>query len=289
MTDLVTAAAAAPTSAGVYFFLGEARDLLYIGKAANLRRRLQQHAKEVPSARERRRTAIYAEVRDVRWEILADEESAAAREADLIVALQPPLNASLVDNGRWTYLVVTPVDDTCEFAIIEDPAGTPSTARVYGCFPHLGKGLSSAPGIACSDGLTALLRLLWATGGGGAYPRAISGPSPPFKASVPLATARRPALHRLLAGTGSRLLDDLSSGIQHAEPYLRPALLRDLAAARRFWTHGPVALRKLRLRHGLPPRPISREELEEALREEVRGVLGDFHLAPARVRRRPHL
>lgn len=284
---LLEAAGSAPTCPGVYFFLDGDRRLLYVGKAVNLRRRLQQHAKELPSdARSK-----YARVRSVAWEELPDDDAACAREADLIVALQPAQNASIAGSATWTYLLVAPgTADDCRFSLIGgNPPATVGPGERYGCFPHLGKGQTSRPGIACSDGLTALLRLLWATGPRSArpYPRSISGPSPPFDVTVAVAPSARPALRRFLGGTSARLLDDLAAIIdEDVEPYLRPALARDLGLARAFFDHGPAALRRLRLRHGLARGPIPRSRIEDLLRMEVAAAIGPFELAEGGSERR---
>ena len=271
---LVEAASTAPTGAGVYVFLDDQRRLLYVGKAVNLRRRLQQHAKELPGAAGRSK---YARVGFVAWEELADDDAACAREADLIVALQPAQNAAIAGTARWTYLVVAHGDDgDTRFSLASgDP---PPAGRVYGCFPHLGKGQSSKPGIACSDGFTAFLRLLWATGPAGAagapYPRSISGTAPPFDVTVPVDPARGPALHRFLSGTSAKLLGELGAAIEGVEPYLRPALARDLALARAFSDHGPAALRRFRLRHRLPAGPVSRATFTSLLHAELVSAVG---------------
>ncbi|MEX0874092.1 MAG: nucleotide excision repair endonuclease [Actinomycetota bacterium] len=62
---LVARAHEAPTRPGVYFFLGPNSELLYVGKATNLRRRLLDHAH-----------ASATDVRDVRWMECADEREA---------------------------------------------------------------------------------------------------------------------------------------------------------------------------------------------------------------------
>src|SRR5437588_2752041 len=99
-TPLAEAATNAPHSSGVYFFLDRRNGLLYVGTAKDLRRRLQQHANA-------RRDALYRRVAAVRWEELPDEDTAAAREADLIVALQPTYNASIAGDGKWAYINVS--------------------------------------------------------------------------------------------------------------------------------------------------------------------------------------
>src|SRR5438067_9014728 len=141
-TPLADAAANAAHSAGVYFFLDRRNSVLYIGMAKDLRRRLQQHA-NAP------RDALYRRITGVRWQELSDEDAAAAREADLIVALQPPHNASIAGDGKWAYIHVTPLPRTARvrFAVSKQLEAPPGT-RVYGCFPHLGAGVGSLPGIA---------------------------------------------------------------------------------------------------------------------------------------------
>jgi predicted GIY-YIG superfamily endonuclease len=287
VSALVEAAAAAPTTPGVYLFLGAGRELLYVGKAGNLRRRLQQHAKADPHPGEVRRLRTYGDVRDVVWEETPTESAAAAREADLIVALRPRGNASIVDGGRWTYVVVTPAaGGRTTFVLTPDRPSGGGGRRVYGCFPHLGKGVAAAPAIACSDGFAALLRLLWATGEAGPgdhYPRRIAGPSPPFECATVVRPGWAPGLHRLLAGTGRSLLAALGDAVEtDVESHLRPALRRDLDLAAGFATAGPVALRDLRRRHGLPPRALTREEIVDLLGAEVRAAFGDVRFSTGR-------
>ena len=270
------AAARAPTSAGVYFFLGAHSELLYVGKAAHLHTRLAQHAHAKPGAG-RRLAVLYQRVADVRWEVLPDEEAAATREADVIVALRPPFNASIAGDGRWNYVVVEPEGDGLRFDLTGDAVVTTS-GRAHGCFPHLGRGVSSRPAIACSDGYTALLRLLWATSCGRRdhVPTRITRAAPDTF-TTPVPTDLRPPLHAFLSGTTDRLLAGLGST---AAPHLAPALGRDRTAAAAFFRHGPRALRRLRLRHREPRGPWSRARIEAVLAAELREAIGDFTLPP---------
>ena len=66
----------------------------------------------------------------------------------------------------------------------------------YGCFPHLGRGVGSLPAIACSDGYTALLRLLWAASNDPAssYPSRVTRSAPDrfqVGVEVPICTRSR--------------------------------------------------------------------------------------------------
>jgi predicted GIY-YIG superfamily endonuclease len=159
-TPLTDSAARAPAQPGVYFFAGADDTLLYVGKAANLRRRLADHARSQPRALGLRESARLGAVCTIRWEICADEEAALLREADLIVMLRPPFNASHTEQDPHRYLgVATDSSGLTSFDLLAAP-GNPG--QVYGCFPHLAKGAFSHAAKRTKAGYTALLRLLWA-------------------------------------------------------------------------------------------------------------------------------
>ncbi len=258
----------------MYVFLDRERVIVYVGKAANLRRRLRDHA-----AAGGPRAAL---VDDVRWESCDSADAAAAREADLIVALRPLTNRSLTTDGRWVYLARHDLPGAVRLSLVA--AADPGADRCYGCFPHLGTGVSSPPAIACSEGYAALVRLLWAAGErdpSARYPAVTTGPSPPTDVTVPCDRDVGPGLHTLLAGTRATVLDRLASRAEERRPSLMlPALRRDREAAAGFFAHGPRALRALRLRHGVPARPLSRSAIEALLLADLRAAVGDDVMPP---------
>lgn len=274
LTELAAAAAAAPDLPGVYYLLGGRTDLLYVGKAVSLRRRLYQHARASPSGG--RLAVLYERVAEVRWEVLASEKGAAAREADLIVGLQPPFNADSLHAGRWNYIVPEQVGDTrLRFTLTPEPPGS----MAYGCFPHLGRGVALRPAVECSDGYTALLRLLWAAVAEPAarVPGRVSRSTPDsFTVAVPAST--RPHLHAFLSGRSNRLLDVLASAYAGQDAYLHPGLQRDNAAAAAMFASGPRALRELRLRYGRRAGPMSRATIEDLLALDAHRAVGEFTL-----------
>ena len=267
-------AAEAPQAPGVYFFLGEQSNLLYVGKAGNLKKRLQQHALVKPNE-EGWISGRYKQVREVRWQELPNEDAAATLEADLIVALQLPFNSN-GNRGCWAYINVRPVDDEkLHFGLSLEPAVKGS--RVYGCFPHLGKGVSLRPAVACSDGYTALLRLLWAASGEGTHIPTRITRSAPNSFEVQGSQSLRPSLHDLLSGTSSRLIRELADRSAGRDTYMQVGLARDQKLARGFYKYGPKALRTFRLRHsrrGL----LTREMIVDFLNEELRQAIGDFRV-----------
>lgn len=282
-SPLPTAAGRAPDRPGIYALLDADTELLYVGKAGSLRRRLWQHARAKPGAGGDRLDVLYERVAEVRWEELPDEPAAAAREADLIVGLRPTFNAgSHLDQSIWNYLVVGSGsgDDWLRFRLERSRSvGSRTPARLYGCFPHLGRGVGSPPGVACSDGYVALLRLLWAASDTGSrnMPSRITRAAPDdFETAVDPSTL--PALHAFLSGTSDRLLDRLESAYAFRDDYLKPGLARDRELAEAFYAHGPVALRALRLRHGRPAGPMSRPIIERLLATDLRQAIGEFRL-----------
>jgi predicted GIY-YIG superfamily endonuclease len=266
---LRAAAANAPREPGIYLFLDEGNEILYVGKATNLRQRLRQHATTEPSGSQLDRR--YGLVRRVVWEPAADEEAAVWREAELIFALRPPFNANtglratdpIAKDAPAPYIVVHEEAGLVSFTL--EPS-VPPAGRAYGCFPHLGKGVASRLGIACSDGYTALLRLLWAASGDGTHmPTAITKSAPPsYKVAPPAGD-----LHRFLSGTSPRLADELLHAAAHRPAFMQPALRRDKDAVLRFYAAGPQLVRTHRLRHHLRTRVLDPTTYRTLLREEI--------------------
>jgi hypothetical protein len=259
----------APASPGVYFFLGRSGELLYVGKARNIRKRLQQHS-QVKPLQSGWMNPRYELVSQVRWEVTDDEDSASAREADLIVALRPAYNAH-VDEGRWAYIALERTSDRIRFNLSSQQGKR--SQRTYGCFPHLGKGVSLFPGIACSDGYTALLRLLWAASGDGSHVPSRLSRSAPVTFAVNVEAKHLASLDRFLKGREVSLLDELRADWVKRDAYMLPALHKDHEAAGRFFRYGPAALRRLRLRHHMGAGPISRPQIEGMLRTELESLL----------------
>jgi hypothetical protein len=142
-------------------------------------------------------------------------------------------------------------------------------------FQHLGAGVGSLPGIACSDGYCAFLRLLWAASGDDEhFPGRITRGSPPETFDVSVVPSMTASLHSFLSGTSRRLLIELALDARRRDAYMQAGLARDRALAEGFFEYGARALRTLRLRHGLPPGPMSRSRIERLLGDEVSDLIG---------------
>src|SRR5437016_7983464 len=65
----------APASPGVYLMSGEGERLLYVGKAKNLRQRLNSYRHVQPERASRKLVRLIHEVRAVVWEVCACQDS----------------------------------------------------------------------------------------------------------------------------------------------------------------------------------------------------------------------
>lgn len=89
----------APTSPGVYVLRDAAGQVLYVGKAVNLRRRLRAH---FAAKRWRGLKAPLARVTDVDWHVVGSELEALLREAQLIAELKPLVNVQVGEPALTT-------------------------------------------------------------------------------------------------------------------------------------------------------------------------------------------
>jgi DNA polymerase-3 subunit epsilon len=91
-----------PDGPGVYRLLRSNGDVLYVGKAKSLRKRVASHFGKQRGATERA-LEMLTQVSDVGYEATATALEAALLETELIKALAPPYNVQLVrgDRGAW--------------------------------------------------------------------------------------------------------------------------------------------------------------------------------------------
>jgi DNA polymerase-3 subunit epsilon len=92
----------APTRPGVYLFLGRQGQVLYVGRARDLRARLRSYFRS-----ERQRPAVEAAVaaaESIEWRVTGSELEAALEELRLIRELRPPGNARVSRPERQVWL-----------------------------------------------------------------------------------------------------------------------------------------------------------------------------------------
>lgn len=95
-----------PQRPGVYRFFDDKRRVLYVGKAKNLRARLQSYFAPVDSLHERTRRMVLS-ASDVDWTIVKTEFEALQLEYTWIKEFNPPFNVRFKDDKSYPYLAVS--------------------------------------------------------------------------------------------------------------------------------------------------------------------------------------
>ncbi|MDY5153081.1 excinuclease ABC subunit C [Actinobaculum suis] len=99
-----------PTDPGVYRFLdGEGR-VLYVGKAKNLRNRLQNYFQPPENLIPRIRKMVFTATRVV-WVVVGSEVEALTLEYTWIKQFEPPFNVMFRDNKSYPYVAVSMADE----------------------------------------------------------------------------------------------------------------------------------------------------------------------------------
>ncbi|HJP83925.1 MAG TPA: excinuclease ABC subunit UvrC [Fimbriimonadaceae bacterium] len=95
-----------PAKPGCYIYRNEKSEVLYVGKAINLRNRVRSYFQE--STRHGIRIArLVTNVRDIEWIVVDSEVEALVLECNLIKEHRPPFNVRLRDDKSYPYITIT--------------------------------------------------------------------------------------------------------------------------------------------------------------------------------------
>lgn len=124
----------APTSPGVYRMLSESGDVLYVGKAKNVQKRLASYARPTGHVvRIARMIAMTANVEIVSTET---ETEALLLEANLIKQLRPRFNVLLRDDKSFPYILIT--GDHWAPQLVKHRGAQTRPGRYFGPFASVG-------------------------------------------------------------------------------------------------------------------------------------------------------
>ena len=124
-----------PTGPGLYFMKGPKDEVLYIGKAKNLRSRVAsyfQPASDIMESRGPKIVEMLNKVQTVDYIETETEVDAMLKEARLIKDIQPAYNSDLLDDKTFPYLEITTGDDFPGVYITRKPRAKGS--RLFGPF-----------------------------------------------------------------------------------------------------------------------------------------------------------
>ncbi len=125
----------APTSPGVYRMLNAANDVLYVGKAKNVRKRLASYAR-VTALQPARIMRMIAATVTVEIISTSTETEALLLEANLIKQLRPRFNVQLRDDKSFPYILIT--GDHWAPQILKHRGAQSRPGRYFGPFASAG-------------------------------------------------------------------------------------------------------------------------------------------------------
>ncbi len=125
----------APTSPGVYRMLNAASDVLYVGKAKNVKKRLSSYAR-VNAPQPARILRMIAATANVEIVSTTTETEALLLEANLIKQLRPRFNVQLRDDKSFPYILIT--GDHWAPQILKHRGAQSRAGRYFGPFASAG-------------------------------------------------------------------------------------------------------------------------------------------------------
>lgn len=108
---------AIPTQPGVYTMRNAHGEVIYVGKARNLRQRLRSYRVANPERLSRRHLRLLREVVRIDFDLCPTEAAALAREAELLLQFKPRFNRAGVWPGKPRYLAWRFVDQALELTL----------------------------------------------------------------------------------------------------------------------------------------------------------------------------
>src|SRR5215813_10534683 len=104
--DLLQKIRTIPTEPGVYLYKNTEGDVIYVGKAKNLRSRVSSYFHE-GRVEDAKTDTLVREATDVEYIVVANEKEALALENNLIKQKKPRFNILLRDDKTYPYVKLT--------------------------------------------------------------------------------------------------------------------------------------------------------------------------------------
>ena len=120
-----------PQDSGVYFMKDKQDNILYIGKAKNLRKRVKSYF-NASVKHSHRISLMVQQIADIEFIVTDTEAEALALEANLIKKNQPHFNVLLKDDKKYPYICITWSEDYPRIFITRKRRLTNKNDRYYG-------------------------------------------------------------------------------------------------------------------------------------------------------------
>ena len=265
-----------PENPGVYWMLGNQGEVLYIGKAKNLKNRLKSYQRAKPDQVSRKVLRLVYLLSEIRWEQVSSEKEALLRENALLREHRPPFN--VMNTSPESYLFLGFAQTSTGFYLsLSNPSwkkrSWPPVQEVF--WKENGGGISEGKELELygafkgrgmiQSGYAALLRLLWLVFSYQSaerfeFPSILMRRRVPdhyqidFREGVDPKTGVQISrlIRRFLKGTSIKLLERLSQvllEVQDIPPFFYSSIQADLEFLKEFFQYGPARNRKLRRFH----------------------------------------
>ena len=256
-----------PKTPGVYFMRSERSEILYVGKATNLRSRVSSYKRAKPGKVGRNIIKLLPQVASITWEEHESEQRAFERELAIIRALVPRYN--IADAWEEDYFFVGLRHNKrgeIEFRLTSSEEVQDERFEMHGCYPQRR---------LLKQGYAALLRLIYAGTRTGAarfsFPAKLARPSPAYRYTLKLEHSLKwkNLISSFLHGQDSRLLHHLMDALLGSDmipEYARPALQRDLDMLKGFAEACLASRRTLAIESG---KVVSHKSLRKAIRDSL--------------------
>ena len=131
--DLQTKLENLPTSPGVYLMKNDQGEIIYVGKAINLRNRVRSYFRELKPDQAKTK-ALVKHIADLEYIIADNELEALVLECNLIKKYRPKYNINLKDDKTYPFLKITNEDYP---QVLVTRRVLKDGARYYGPYPSV--------------------------------------------------------------------------------------------------------------------------------------------------------
>ncbi len=229
VTNVPVLLANLPSEPGVYRMLDEKGTVLYVGKAANLKKRVASYFRK--QVNHSKTQILVSQIADIEVSITRSETEALLLESNLIKALQPKYNVLMRDDKSYPFIHITDHADFPRIEIIRSKK-KPVNGQFFGPYP------SAA---AVRETMNLILKIFKLRNCSDSFYLARSRPclqyqikrcSAPCTAYVSKAAYQQAILDttRFLQGKNHQMMDELSARMQQAVAKLafeEAAVIRD--------------------------------------------------------------
>jgi len=243
--------------------LGEQRQVLYVGKAKDLKTRLMSYPRANPNSASRKILRMLHFVRSIQFESVENEAAALLRENALLRKHRPPFNTLNVNPENYFFVRLKQSGNKVELAI--SPRGPehdlPKGVEYFGAFRNRR---------ALEEGFRALLRMLWLAHG--EVPTRFEYPVRLVKErghagfAFQLSPVWLTLIRRYFKGNSNLIIARLAEGALAQEsipPFMYAVVQEDIEKLKRFYNRGPHHNRKMKRHCRIKVSLIAQDELDD--------------------------